>query len=160
MDREMQITTQEENRLLHLMLEMGEKLLESGAEIKRVEDTLERIGLAYGAARMNVFVITSSIIITMETTDGRLLTHTRRINFANSTDFTALEQLNELSRQCCKNSMPLDEFKRRMNGQKDPDRRRNLRSFLWWNLGRCPCFSSGWCTDLLSSGKNYRTFCK
>ena len=43
----MQITTQEENRLLHLMLEMGEKLLESGAEIKRVEDTLERIGFAY-----------------------------------------------------------------------------------------------------------------
>lgn len=81
MDREMQITTQEENRLLHLMLEMGEKLLESGAEIKRVEDTLERIGFAYGAARMNVFVITSSIIITMETTDGRLLTHTQADQF-------------------------------------------------------------------------------
>ena len=147
----MQITTQEENRLLHLMLEMGEKLLESGAEIKRVEDTLERIGFAYGAARMNVFVITSSIIITMETTDGRLLTHTRRINFANSTDFTALEQLNELSRQCCKNSMPLDELKRRMNGQKDPDRRRNLYLGSILAAGSFAVFFGGTWADALVS---------
>ena len=151
MDREMQITTQEENRLLHLMLEMGEKLLESGAEIKRVEDTLERIGFAYGAARMNVFVITSSIIITMETTDGRLLTHTRRINFANSTDFTALEQLNELSRQCCKNPMPLDELKRRMNGQKDPDRRRNLYLGSILAAGSFAVFFGGTWADALVS---------
>ena len=147
----MQITTQEENRLLHLMLEMGEKLLESGAEIKRVEDTLERIGFAYGAARMNVFVITSSIIITMETTDGRLLTHTRRINFANSTDFTALEQLNELSRQCCKNPMPLDELKRRMNGQKDPDRRRNLYLGSILAAGSFAVFFGGTWADALVS---------
>ena len=151
MDREIQITTQEENRLLHLMLEMGEKLLESGAEIKRVEDTLERIGFAYGAARMNVFVITSSIIITMETTDGRLLTHTRRINFANSTDFTALEQLNELSRQCCKNSMPLDELKRRMNGLKDPNRRRNLYLGSILAAGSFAVFFGGTWADALVS---------
>lgn len=53
----------DENRLLHLLLDMGEMLLDSGAEIKRVEDTLQRIGCAYGSARMNVFVITSSIVI-------------------------------------------------------------------------------------------------
>ena len=147
----MQITTQEENRLLHLMLEMGEKLLESGAEIKRVEDTLERIGFAYGAARMNVFVITSSIIITMETTDGRLLTHTRRINFANSTDFTALEQLNALSRQCCKNPMPLDELKGRMNGQKDPNRRRNLYLGSILAAGSFAVFFGGTWADALVS---------
>ena len=58
----------DENRLLHLLLDMGEMLLASGAEINRVEDTLQRIGRAYGAAKMNVFVITSSIVITMEKT--------------------------------------------------------------------------------------------
>ena len=91
----------DENRLLHLLLDMGEMLLASGAEINRVEDTLQRIGRAYGAAKMNVFVITSSIVITMEKTDGELLTHTRRINYTGSTDFTMLEQLNALSRNCC-----------------------------------------------------------
>ena len=44
----MQITEYDENKLLHLLLEMGERLLDAGAEINRVEDTLERIGLAYG----------------------------------------------------------------------------------------------------------------
>ena len=43
---------QDENRLLHLLLDMGEMLLASGAEINRVEDTLQRIGRAYGAAKM------------------------------------------------------------------------------------------------------------
>ena len=105
----------DENRLLHLLLDMGEMLLDSGAEIKRVEDTLQRIGCAYGAARMNVFVITSSIVITMEKMNGELLTHTKRVNYTGSTDFTALEQLNALSRNCCMNPIPMDQFQRRLH---------------------------------------------
>lgn len=104
----METAKYDENRLLHLLLDMGEMLLASGAEINRVEDTLQRIGRAYGAAKMNVFVITSSIVITMERTDGELLTHTRRVNYTGSTDFNALEQLNALSRSCCINPIPLD----------------------------------------------------
>ncbi len=45
---------------LHIFLDMGDALLNSGAEIFRVEDTLNRMGYACGAAQMNVFVITSS----------------------------------------------------------------------------------------------------
>lgn len=103
-----------ENRLLRILLEMGERLLSSGAEVNRVEDTLERIGLAYGAERMNVFVITSSIIITMERADGTLLTHTRRIT-KSGTDFQVLERLNALSRQCCTEPLPLEELEHRLN---------------------------------------------
>ena len=41
---------------LHIFLDMGEALLNSGAEIFRVEDTLNRMGYACGAVQMNVFV--------------------------------------------------------------------------------------------------------
>ena len=41
---------------LHIFLDMGDALLNSGAEIFRVEDTLNRMGYACGAAQMNVFV--------------------------------------------------------------------------------------------------------
>lgn len=116
----------DENRLLHLLLDMGEMLLDSGAEIKRVEDTLQRIGCAYGAARMNVFVITSSIVITMEKMNGELLTHTKRVNYTGSTDFTALEQLNALSRNCCMNPIPMDQFQRRLHEITEPKGRREL----------------------------------
>lgn len=116
----------DKSRLLHLLLDMGEMLLGSGAEINRVEDTLERVGHAYGASKMNVFVITSSIIITMEQEDGKMLTHTRRVNYSSSTDFTALEQLNALSRECCDHPIGLECFGRRLREISKPKRSREL----------------------------------
>lgn len=89
-------------RFLHELLVMGELMQSCGAEVFRVEDTLNRMGQAYGVERMNVFVITSSIIITMELSDGKELTQTRRIREAGGNDFTKLEQLNALSREYCK----------------------------------------------------------
>ena len=55
----------DQHLLLDCMLEMGELLLDCGAEISRVEDTLERMGKAYGANRVDVFVIPSLISITL-----------------------------------------------------------------------------------------------
>ena len=40
METKMKTGKYDENRLLHLLLDMGEMLLASGAEINRVEDTL------------------------------------------------------------------------------------------------------------------------
>ena len=97
-----------------VLLEMGEALLGSGAEIYRAEDTLNRMGYAYGAAAMNVFVIPSSIVITMEMPDGRMLTQTRRIRSANSNDFTRLDEINELSRAYCSRPFPVEELRRRL----------------------------------------------
>lgn len=86
---------------LHIFLDMGDALLSSGAEIFRVEDTLNRMGYACGAAQMNVFVITSSIVITMEFPQQAACTQTRRIRENGGNDFTRLEQLNDLSRRFC-----------------------------------------------------------
>ena len=69
-------------RFLHEILIMGELMQTCGAEVFRVEDTLARMGKAYGVERMNVFVITSSMVITMELKDGRELTQTRRVRKA------------------------------------------------------------------------------
>ena len=80
---------------------MAEAMLMTGAEISRVEDTITRMGLAYGARDMNVFVITSCIIITMELQDGECLTQTRRVLMTGGTDFLKLEKFNDLSRRCC-----------------------------------------------------------
>ena len=83
---------------LHVFLDMGDALLNSGAEIFRVEDTLNRMGYACGATQMNVFVITSSIVITMEFPGDGARTQTRRVREDGGNDFTKLEQLNDLSR--------------------------------------------------------------
>lgn len=99
---------------LKIFIEMGEALLLSGAEIFRVEDTLNRMGRACGAVDMNVFVITSSIVITMEFPDGVVLTRTKRIRSAGGNDFVRLGQLNDISREFCKQPFSAQELEMRI----------------------------------------------
>jgi uncharacterized membrane protein YjjP (DUF1212 family) len=111
----MEMDNREAGELLHLMLDMGEMLMNSGAEVNRVEDTITRLGAAYGAARTDVFAITSSIVVTIAFPDGMELTRTRRILTSGGTDFSRLEKLNALSRQCCAAPMTAAELRRRLD---------------------------------------------
>ena len=97
---------------LHVFLDMGDALLNSGAEIFRVEDTLNRMGYACGATQMNVFVITSSIVITMEFPGDGARTQTRRVREDGGNDFTKLEQLNDLSRRFCRQPVSATELRK------------------------------------------------
>lgn len=100
------IKTDKPEKLVHVLLDFGELLLESGAEVNRVEDTLNRIALAYGVKKVNIFVITSEIVITVDffdtnEVDLNSITETRRI-FTGGTDFTTLERTNRLCRNVCR----------------------------------------------------------
>ncbi len=87
------------SELLHLFLDIGEGIHRAGGEIFRVEDTLSRLGAAYGADRTDVFAITSHLEVTMTFGDIEL-TRTRRIH-GGGTDFRRLEAYNDLSRRVC-----------------------------------------------------------
>ena len=52
----------EDVKNLSLFMEIGAMMIRNGSEVKRVEDTLMRMGAAYGAARMDVFAITSTLV--------------------------------------------------------------------------------------------------
>lgn len=91
-----------QNKLLSCMLDIGEEMLRCGAEISRVEDTVERIGLAYGMERVDVFTITSSIVVTLRIDAEHTLTQTRRIR-SRAVDLERLNRLNALSRDICAN---------------------------------------------------------
>ena len=94
-------------KLVRYMLDMGEILIRSGAEAIRVEDTLERIGKAYGCARVDVFTITTNIWITVHTLD-QSVSQTRRIR-GYVIDMEKVEKVNALSRAICSNPLPLEE---------------------------------------------------
>lgn len=115
----MKLDTRQAGELLHLMLDMGEMLLCSGAEVNRVEDTLTRLGAAYGARRTDVFAITSSIVVTITFSEDMELTNTRRILTSGSTDFSRLEKLNALSRRCCAQPVTIAEFRSRLDAIKN-----------------------------------------
>ena len=90
-------------------------MLTNGAEVSRVEETLNRMGHAYGATQMNVFAITSSIVVTMVFEEGEEYTQTRRITTPVGTDFFKLEQANALSRRCCSSPLSLADLKDEIN---------------------------------------------
>lgn len=118
--------------LLSVLLELGEDMYLCGAEINRVEDTLSRIGEAYGADRMNVFAITSTIVVTMNFEDDAL-TQSRRIRAGGQTDFEKLEDYNSLSRTCCRSLPEPAELKteiEKIRNRKAPPFGREFGSFL------------------------------
>ena len=78
MQQEQTLLEQEEEPL-SCILDIGQLLLTSGAEIMRVEDTATRLCSAYGFAKSDVFTITSGIVITVRPPEGRTMTQTRRI---------------------------------------------------------------------------------
>lgn len=103
------------SRFLRVLIRMGGALKNCGAEIYRVEDTLNRIAKAYGAQEANVLVITSSIVVTLTMPENEPLTQTLRLRKGGSTDLLLLEQLNALSRKICAAPPSVQEFERRLD---------------------------------------------
>ena len=101
------------NQLLDMVSEMGYRLMESGAEIYRVEESIRRLLEAYGATRGEVFAIPNCIIVSLTSPEGQPLTQIRRMP-PHGTDIYLLEKYNGLCRQLCQETPPFDQALRRM----------------------------------------------
>ena len=95
--------------LLCLALDVGEGMLRNGGEVSRVEDTMERILYAYGAAHVEVFAIISYINAAVRMPDGSYSFQIRRVR-ENNTNLNTLEELNALSRRICAEKPSLEKF--------------------------------------------------
>ena len=111
----MELSKWEAKRILSLLMDLGEAMLQSGAEIHRVEDTLHRVGQAYGAQRTEVFAINSCIVTTMVFAHMGEFVSSRRISSGEQTDLTRLEELNRLSRRIAADPLPADAFEAQLH---------------------------------------------
>lgn len=98
------------NELLAVASELGYGLLESGAEIYRVEEAIGRLLHAYGIAQADPFVIPNCIIVSFATPEGEALTQVRRMP-SHGTDVDLLERYYDLGRRLCREVPPLNEAK-------------------------------------------------
>lgn len=87
------------NTLLDLATDLGYELAMSGAETFRVEESINRIFAAYGL-QAEVFAIPNCLTVSIETTDGQILTRMRRIG-SHGNDLDSVERFNGLSRAIC-----------------------------------------------------------
>ena len=100
-------------KLLKCAMDIGEEMLVSGAEIYRVEESINRMCYAFGAKRVDVFIITSSMIVTVYTEDGNTFTQTRRIK-SSKFNVEKLHRLNDLSREICAKKLSSEEIEEKL----------------------------------------------
>lgn len=100
---------QEENRIMKCVLDVGELILKSGGEVNRVEDTMNRMLRAYGFLRVDVFTITSSIVVTVQNAQGQILTQTRRV-YGSDMNLERVHLLNQLAREVCQRPISVQEL--------------------------------------------------
>lgn len=102
--------TQDADIFVRQLLNIGEAMYQSGGEISQIENSLHRLGKAYGAQHVSVYAITSSILITVEFNDDYSVTQNRRITRRGAIDCTKMESLNQLCRDCAANPIAATMF--------------------------------------------------
>ena len=99
--------------LLTCAMDIGEQMLVCGGEVHRVEDSIQRMCLSMGAKRVDIFIITSSMVATVYTASGEALTQTRRIT-GTGTNLEQLHRLNDLSRKICAKNMDAPQIRKEL----------------------------------------------
>jgi len=99
--------------LLHVSTDIAYALLESGAEIYRVEESILRMFKAYGMDGGSVFAIPTFLLVSLPGDDGKPLTEMRRIGNHGS-DLAKVGAYNDLCRRICKNAPDAESIRREM----------------------------------------------
>lgn len=97
-----------ETDALYIALTIGERILCSGGEVSRVEDTIKRICIAYGAKSVDVTVIMALVVFSVDFGTG-VRTITKRI-VGSDTNLARFSRLNDLSRRICRECPDRAEF--------------------------------------------------
>lgn len=98
--------------LLGCALKLGCRLLECGAEIYRVEESIRRMCLAYGAQSADVYAVPTAIIATVQMDSEHIVTQTCRIN-QRGTDLNQVAALNALCRMVCVSPVSYEQFQQK-----------------------------------------------
>lgn len=95
----------EDERLLALLLRLGEALLTAGAETERVEDTAVRVAAAYGHGGVEAFAVPTGLFLSID--QGRT-TGLRRV-VSRGMDLGRLVAYNDLARRLAAEHPSMDE---------------------------------------------------
>lgn len=94
--------------VLDLSFQMGEALLENGAEISRVQETMERVAQAYHIEDFQVYVLTNAIFVT-GVVDGIPQTTKLQHIPSTTTHLGRICAVNQLSREIVQGLYPVDQ---------------------------------------------------
>ncbi len=100
--------------ILKFAVRAGELMLSNGAETYRVEDTMERILLAFQLKTVECFVTTTGIFSCIDDSKGELLTMVRRVR-DHTINLDKVSQINDLSRRLVERKVSFQEAKQELS---------------------------------------------
>ena len=106
----------DDREVLETAMEAGHILLENGAEIFRVEETMERIAAHYGVERKDFFVLSNGIFTTGDCEPGQRGGQYARVQHipVKSAQLDRVVAVNQLSREIEAGNYTLEETRRRL----------------------------------------------
>lgn len=125
--------------ILSIAMEAGKIMLENGAEIYRVEDTMARISKYYGAKDQHFFVLTNGIFVSGEEVDGKTFAKVEHIP-VHGADLSKVIAINQLSREISQGKYTLDEVEKKLEEIRNSKNRPFIIQVLATALGS-GCFS-------------------
>lgn len=103
------------NRLAKAITRAGVILVKNGAEISRVEDTMERLCFAYGARTVDSYATPTILIISFSMEDDSELYHNIKRVSTGSVNLNKIDMVNTLSREIQNNPLSIEEFNSRLD---------------------------------------------
>ena len=134
-----------EKKVLDLAAYAGHVLLENGAEIFRVEETMERIANAYGMKGDHSFVLSSGIFLTEETTGHGIYANVKHIPL-HSVNLHKVTRVNQLSREISMGLYSVDDAMSELKKISEENETNRIKVMLAYGIGSgsfCYIFGGG-----------------
>ena len=96
------------NKILHMMVDAGQIVLENGGETSRVQETARKIGTAFGMAEADSFAMPTGIMASVTDGSGQTVSLIRRIT-KRSINLEKISRINGLSRHVQNGSLTINE---------------------------------------------------
>jgi len=104
--------------LVGLILTAGELLLTCGAEMARVEDTIERMGRAAGFVQVESYATPTGLFVSLHDAQGRVYTRVKRIRGGQS-NIALIAEVNALSRAFAAGELTAEQVDRALQGLRE-----------------------------------------
>lgn len=141
----------EESRYMEPLQLAGRIIMENGGETYRVEETVTRMGRAFGLSRVESFAVPSGVFVSYLRSDGCNETAVLRVR-RKGTNLTRVDQVNSVSRQVESGQLTCEQALERLraiDGAPAPLRRRYLVLAAAVSSGGFAVMFGGGVTDFL-----------
>ena len=117
----------------------GDILMQNGAETYRVEDTVYRILQKSNLKTVQVLVMMTGFVATLDDPTMDSLTVVRRIQ-SHGTNLEKIDQVNQISREFCNDELTLEQAFKQMKAlwkEKEPPKKQSWQPLWAWSEPRC-----------------------